>query len=102
MTQSKLLPILQGALNIIRLQAPIDTGLLRYDAIKFKSLGNRQYEIYIDEAISPYAKYTIENWENFAAPLQGKTNPNEGWWFRACEAAIRYIASQTGGELRGG
>ena len=42
-------------------------------------------------------KYTNEAWGYFAPPLQGRTNPNEGWWDRAVAEVMDYIAR----ELRG-
>lgn len=75
-----------------RKRAPKDTGNLAYNGVQFAYLGNGKWEIWVSDeigsGIAPYMKYTNENWNNFAPPLQGKKNPNEGWWDKACEEAI--------------
>lgn len=76
----------------IRNVAPIDTGNLRYNAIRYEFVDEKTCKIYVDESIAPYMKYTNESWDNFAPPLQGKKNPNEKWWEnKALPSVVRAI-----------
>lgn len=71
----------------IRSIAPVDTGILKYDAIRFEFLDKNTCRIYVDENIVPYMPYTNEPW--LSPRWHGKKNPNEGWWGRAYE----YVAT---------
>ena len=82
------------AVKKLRELAPKDTGNLAYNAIKKEILGEGHYIIYVDEEVAPYMKYTEENWGQFAPPLQGKQNPNEGWFNRACDIIISLIREE--------
>ena len=82
----------------IRDSAPIRTGNLRYNAMTYEILKTRA-NIYVDEKIAPYMKYTNENWNNFRPPLYGKQNPNEGWWDRAAHDAVYVLANMLGGTV---
>lgn len=88
-------------LAFVRMQGrtPIDTGNLRYNALQMSILQDKT-EIFIDEKIAPYMKYTNENWNNFRPPLYGKKNPNEGWWDNAAVDMIYTVAELTGGTVR--
>ena len=80
--------------------APYDTGNLAENAIKREYLGDGKWRIIVDESVAPYMKYTNESWDNFAPPLQGKKNPNEGWWHVACQEAMRTVANRLKGTIR--
>lgn len=101
-----------AALNYVRENmTPHDTNNLRYNALKMRTLEDG-WEIYVDDAngdtrvkqkgIAPYMKYTNENWSQFQPPLQGKQNPNEKWWQRACEYIIKSVSNTLGGVLTKG
>ena len=71
---------------------PIDTGNLAFNSIKGIWIGQNRFKIYIDENVAPYAKYTIEPWE------EGQ-NPNQGWFERAVVFVAEYIENELGGTI---
>lgn len=97
----------RAALASIKKAAPIDTGNLR-QSIKI-IYGRGEIRIYVSgsdgdprkkaDGMAPYMKYTNEPWGNFAPPLRGKKNPNEGWFDRSVHDAASKMASMLGGEL---
>lgn len=94
MNKSDFENIFIDAVNALRKSriVPIDTGNLAYNAIKANWASDKQYTIYIDSTVAPYAKYTIEAWKD-------GTNPNEDWLYRAFMFVARYISKRIGGEL---
>lgn len=78
----------------IRLVAPIDTGNLRHDAVRYEFIDENTCRFYVDEKIAPYMIYTNENWNMFRPPLHGKKNPNEGWWTNGVYAEIMKTIEQ--------
>lgn len=82
------------ALNYLKSKSPIDTGNLRYNAIKYRIEGDR-FIIYVDEKIAPYMVFTNEPWIN-----RRGTNPNEGWWDYTIEEVLRLMAIFLKGELK--
>jgi|AGTN01.1.fsa_nt_gi hypothetical protein len=88
-------------LRLIKAAAPFRSGNLRYNAVR-KEPGTTDDEMRIiaDENIAPYMKYTNEDWSNFRLPLQGKKNPNQGWWDNAVEDAVNVVAQALGCEVR--
>ncbi len=90
--------LIDVAFSLIQEAAPEDSGNLKRDGVK-PYIGISEAHLHIDERIAPYMKYTNEPWYNFAPPLFGKTNPNEGWFDRAVTGAIFYIKDKTGGRL---
>lgn len=87
------------AKEIVVSNAPRDTGNLADVAIKMEQIGEGLYVIKVDQNIAPYMKYTEESWANFAYPLQGKQNPNEGWFKRSAKIVALSLANLLGGEL---
>ena len=77
--------------------APVDTGNLKYNAVRIEWVSEKECKIYVDESIAPYMPYTNEPW--ISPRWNGKKNPNEKWWQNACELAIGEIANYLGGEL---
>lgn len=76
--------------------APKDTWNLAVNALKLEQTATG-YVIYIDEAIAPYMVYTEEPW---TSPYwKGKKNPNEGWFKRAAEEIVSYLAQVLGGKV---
>ena len=61
--------------------APQDTGNLAFNALKIEFPSTGVCEIYIDESIAPYMKYTEFPW--ISPKWNGKKNPNEGWFEHA-------------------
>lgn len=80
------------ALNYLKARSPIDTGNLRYNAIRYK-IKRDKFIIYVDEKIAPYMKYTNEPW------MKGG-NPNEAWWNNAVEDIINTMSLYLNGELK--
>ncbi len=86
-----------NAVVAARKESPYDTGNLRLKGVK--TIVGNEMKIYVDANIAPYMKYTNESWNNFAHPLRGKRNPNEGWWGRAAQAAAYSLAKDLKGKL---
>lgn len=99
------------ALYVIQKAAPMDTGNLRKSIkIQFQP---RAITIYVSvgdgvtsrrgsrrpDGMAPYMKYTNEPWSNFKEPLNGKSNPNEGWFDKAAADAAREIAAMLKGRI---
>ena len=76
----------------VQQHSPIDTGNLRYNAIKLTKEGDN-YVIYVDTVVAPYMVYTNEPWRN------GRQNPNERWFDKVAELVAKKIASALGGKL---
>lgn len=85
------------AVDRLRYFAPIDTGNLKYNAIRYEWINETTFKIYVDESIAPYMPYTNEKW--IAARWNGKKNPNEGWFDSACEFIIDLLTQELHGEL---
>ena len=99
------------AVEVIRKHAPVKTGNLKHNAIKYKWLNDHQFEIKInvgdveqfvengryEQGIAPYTPFTNEVW--ISPRWNGKKNPNEGWWNSAVVDAINVIARSLGGKL---
>ena len=97
------------AVNILRDDAPKDTGNLAFNAIKYKWVNDNEFVIYVDtgavtglnvgkvKGIAPYMPYTNEPWLDVR--WNGKKNPNEGWWNDAISYIIRYIGTRLGGDF---
>ena len=80
----------------VQQHSPIDTGNLRYNAIKLEKEGN-DYVIYVDQKIAPYMVFTNEPW--ISDKWGGKQNPNEGWFDKVAELVAKKIASALGGKI---
>ena len=80
MKQEEFAILCSKVVESIRSVAPIDTGKLSKNAIRYEFIDENTCKIYVDEIVAPYMKYTNENWDNFRPPLYGKQNPNEKWW----------------------
>ena len=78
MTNRQFTLFINRLVEAIRSVSPIDTGNLRYNAIRVEFLDENTCRIYVDEAIAPYMPYTTEPW--VSPKWHGKKNPNEGWW----------------------
>lgn len=117
MTRNKYNRLCIWAVNYLKRNSPIDTGNLRYNAIR--STQYTQYreglkticEIYVDEDIAPYMPYTNEKWEHKIIKMgnfkKGEVverfrdwdNPNEGWFDKAAEKIGERLAKKLGGQL---
>ena len=98
MTSEQFTRLIDRIVKNIRDISPIDTGNLRYNAIRFEFLDEGTCRIYVDEAIAPYMPYTTEPW--ISPRWHGKKNPNEGWWqIKATEAAQAAIREFIGNRI---
>lgn len=97
MTKARFEEICLYAVELLRSFAPIDTGNLRYTAIRYEWINETTFEIYVDESIAPYMPFTNEEW--LAKRWHGKKNPNEGWWQSACEFIMDLLAEELKGEI---
>lgn len=100
--------IVNRCADYIKKVCPIDTGNLR-DSIKIKKHKNTLiYEIYVNwggnaylrdysRGMAPYMPFTNEPW--VSAFWNGKKNPNQYWWNKACEYVINDFSKRTGGRL---
>ena len=89
--------IAYGALRTLRLASPIDTGNLRYEAIRLVRHTENEYLIVVNAEIAPYAVYTNESW--VSPKWEGKQNPNEHWIDNAVRAIVRNIIAAYEGTL---
>ena len=80
--------------------SPYRTGNLRLFGMSSRIANGHELDIYVNEKEAPYMKYTNESWSKFGPPLQGKKNPNEGWWEKVAKTAARSIARDLGGTLQ--
>lgn len=111
MTRKNFAALGRECAEILRKLAPIDTGNLRYNAIRIEMPDEDTIVIYVDESIAPYMPYTNEVWRqklikmgNFlpgqvVERMRTWRNPNEGWFDRAARTIALYVAQKTGGTL---
>jgi hypothetical protein len=71
----------------LRVYCPIRTGRL----VATITPDNNSLVITIGDENVQYAPYTNESWDNFASPLKGHKNPNEGWINKALDAALPIV-----------
>lgn len=83
---------IESSIEVIRQNAPKDTGNLAYNAVKGHWEGN-DFIISIDQNIAPYTPYTIEPWKN------GK-NPNERWFEKLVVKVAEDISRKNNGVLK--
>lgn len=96
------------AVNMLRKLAPKDTGNLAFNSIKYRWRSSNTFEIYVDmgdgdaskkmSGIAPYMPFTNEPW--ISPRWNGKQNPNEQWWNKACKYVMTYISKELGGKLK--
>ncbi len=98
MTQEQFDALVKELVEIVKAETPIDTGNLRYNAVKFEYKGNNKVEIYVDESEAPYMPYTNEPW--ISPKWNGQQNPNEEWWQNTVEKLVQHIVSKYGGKVK--
>lgn len=98
-SQARQASIIKQCEEYIRKHAPRDTGNLAFNSVKVENKGDGIWEIYVDVKIAPYMKYTNENWSQFRPPLQGKKNPNEGWFDKTADAIAQIVANRLKGRV---
>lgn len=81
---------------MIRNRSPIDTGNLRFNAIRYAEHAATA-EIYAEETIAPYMPYTNEVWTS--PRWRGRQNPNLYWWNKSVDLAIQAMAIILNGEV---
>lgn len=111
MTAAQFKQLGEEALEMLRSRAPYKTGNLRDNAIKIEWKNENNFELYVDEQIAPYMKYTNEPWEHKSIKrgnfVKGETiettrtwdNPNEGWFDKAAQDIVALIAKKMGGTI---
>lgn len=82
-------------MSVLKANCPFKTGNLS----KSINAENERLVITIGDDTVQYAPYTNESWNNFQPPLQGHTNPNEGWINRALEIALPIVESLLQGSI---
>lgn len=90
--------IVRSALQVIYNDAPHRTNNLRRNALKMEMVAPHHWRIYVDQNIAPYMPYTNEPW--ISPRWNGKENPNEKWWERRTEEALRHVAALLQGEIK--
>lgn len=78
--------------EIIKKHSPIDTGNLRFNAIKFAQTGKNEITIYVNTNIAPYMVFTNEPW--ISPKWNGKKNPNEAWWNNLASVLATHVAKK--------
>lgn len=71
----------------LRVYCPVRTGNLAATITP----DNNSLVITIGDENVQYAPFTNESWDNFAPPLKGHKNPNEGWINKALDAALPIV-----------
>lgn len=97
MTDSEFKTMCEQIVERFRGFVPIDTGNLRYNAVKIEFPTPQECHIYVDEVLAPYMPFTNEPW--LSKKWHGKNNPNEHWWEDTCKFFIETIAQELKGEL---
>lgn len=107
MTRQGFEKIFLQAVKELRKRAPKDTGNLAYNAIKYRWIDDRHFEIYVDtgdmgidtrvSGVAPYMPFTNEPW--ISPRWNGKKNPNEGWWEEAVEYILNFVAEKIKGKV---
>lgn len=103
MTKERFDQVCMKCVELVKQFAPIDTGNLRYNAIRYEWIDENTFKIYVDgtpdnkNSIAPYMPYTNEPW--ISKKWNGKKNPNEGWWQKAVEFIAQYISEELNGEI---
>lgn len=98
MTPTTFKRVCKKALKTLKGFSPIDTGNLRYNAIRGEFKDENTYVIYVDEDIAPYMPYTNEPW--LSERWHGKKNPNESWFDKAVEDIVNGTAAAVHGKVK--
>lgn len=83
--------------DIVRKNAPYDTGNLRIDAATMVYEDDNTCRIYIDENIAPYMPFTNEPW--VSSYWKGLQNPNLYWFDNCATVAMMYLARALNGDV---
>lgn len=97
MTRAEFQRICLAVVDKVKSKSPIDTGNLRWNAIRFEYVDERTFKIYVDQGIAPYMPYTNEPW--IAERWEGKKNPNEAWWQRTIEEITKELTAELNGVM---
>lgn len=82
-------------LSHLRVYCPIKEGHL----VGSINSDNSKFIITIGDEDVQYAPFTNESWNNFAPPLKGHKNPNEGWIDRALQSALPVVEQMLSGAI---
>lgn len=94
MNSMKFGQIVTFAFRMLQSRAPIDTGNLRFNAMRL-TFDSEGATIAIDQRIAPYMPYTNEPW--VSPKWHGRQNPNQYWFDRAFEDLLHVMEWYTGG-----
>lgn len=97
MTNFKFQKVCLQAVWLLKAKAPIDTGNLRNNAIRYK-FENNKCIIYVDQKVAPYMVYTNEPW--ISPRWNGKKNPNEKWFDNATKHIVESLAETLHGSFK--
>lgn len=92
MTAKKFKSICDGVLKIVKKHTPVDTGNLKFNAVRIKYISANKIVILVDQDIAPYMVYTNEPW--ISPKWHGKKNPNQAWWNNVIPLIVDYINKQ--------
>lgn len=98
MDSSRLVSIATMAYNHLKNSCPVDTGNMKYNAIRLTRLSGNKIEVSIEASIAPYVVYTNEKW--LSPRWKGKKNPNEKWIDDAAEEIAARIKAFFGDGAR--
>lgn len=98
MTNHKFTSICMACVEKLRSLSPIDTGNLKYNAIRYEFVDKDTCKIYVDESIAPYMVYTNEPW--ISPKWNGKKNPNEKWFDKAVNSLVETIKMELGSHVK--
>lgn len=99
MTYKQFVKLCQECAEIVKNNSPIDTGNLRYNAIRLKYESPTKIIITVDEDIAPYMVYTNEPW--LSPKWNGKQNPNQYWWNNVIDKVVQHVKDFTNGRQKG-
>lgn len=86
MTDEQFVDYINTFTDLFRLTAPVKTGNLAFNSIKFVFTSPKRAVVYVDTKIAPYMPYTNEPW--ISPKWKGKKNPNEKWFEKGVEDAL--------------
>ena len=98
MDDSQLMSIATMAYNHLKNACPVDTGNMKYNAIRLTRVSENKIEVSIEASIAPYVVYTNEKW--LSPRWKGKKNPNEKWIDDAADEIAARIRAFFGDRAR--
>lgn len=88
---------IMNAVSTARLLIPYRTRNLKLNSFKWERVNEKEWRVYIDLDIAPYAPYVNEKW--ISPKWKGKQNPNEGFFQKVYQYIANSIASAVSGQI---